>query len=253
MSVRFNPELAGVHSDLAGELFLWGRYEEGWAHFRRAMELEPDEDSHRSALLFSVHYQPGLPRKDVADLHRKFGLHHETPLRAGWRDHDNDPDPERPLRVGFVSGDFRMHPVGYFMAGLLSAMDPTRFRLHAYANQRQHDALMERIRPHFAVWREVAKLDDDALAECIRADGIDILIDLSGHTADNRLLVFARRPAPVQVSYLGYPDTTGLTAMGYLLGDRWMLPETEVDLRTEQAWWLPETALCFTPRTCRCL
>jgi predicted O-linked N-acetylglucosamine transferase (SPINDLY family) len=241
------PDLVDAHCDLAGELYVWGRYEEGRAHFETAMRLAPDATSPLSGLLFSMHYQPDVSAQELAELHRRFGERFETPLRAAWRPHANDRDPERPLRVGFVSGDFRRHPVGYFMVEVMEALDRSHYQPFLYANQGHEDDYTARFKACAHTWREVKGLTDDALAEQIRADGIDILMDLSGHTAGERLMVFARKPAPVQVSYLGYPDTTGLTAMDYLLGDRWTLPEAEVRQRSEQAWWLPETTLCFAP------
>ena len=241
------PNLADAHCDLAGELYVWGRYEEGRDHFETAIRLAPEATWPWSCLLFSLHYDPAVSAAELAALHRRFGERFETPLKAAWRPHDNTPDPERVLRVGFVSGDFRRHPVGYFMVEVMEALDHSRIQPYLYANQGQDDDYTARFKACAHVWREVKGLDDDALAAEVRADGIDILIDLSGHTAGERLMVFARKPAPVQVSYLGYPDTTGLTAIDYLLGERWMLPEAEAHLRSEEAWWLPDTALCFMP------
>jgi predicted O-linked N-acetylglucosamine transferase (SPINDLY family) len=241
-----NDRLVDVHCDLGGELYLWGRYDEGRAHFERAMALDPTNHGVLSALLFSLHYQPDVPAVELARLHRLYGERFESPLRPGWRPHDNDPNAERPLRVGFVSADFRRHPVGYFMVDVLAALDRSQVHPYLYANQGVHDDFTERFQASAHVWCEVKGMNDDALAERIRQDGIDILVDLSGHTAGERLLVFARKPAPVQVSYLGYFDSTGLTSMDYILGNAWVLPETEVPLYTERPWRLPETHLCYT-------
>jgi predicted O-linked N-acetylglucosamine transferase (SPINDLY family) len=241
------PKLADALCDLGGELFVWGRYDEGRARYEAAMRVLPEASFPWSGLLFSLHYAPEVTAAELAALHRRFGERFETPLRGHWQSHDNAPDPERPLRVGFVSGDFRRHPVGYFMVEVMEALDRAHYLPYLYANQGHEDDYTARFKACARVWREVKGMDDDALAAQIRADGIDILIDLSGHTAGERLMVFARKPAPVQVSYLGYPDTTGLAAMDYLLGDRWMLPVAEAHLRSEHGWWLPDTALCFMP------
>lgn len=245
-ALKGNDKLVDVHCNLGGELYLWGRYAEGRAHLERAMVLDPHNASALSALLFSLHYQPGVPALELARLHRQYGERFEAPLRAGWQAHTNDPDPARSLRIGFVSGDFRRHPVGYFMVDVLAALDKSQLQTYLYANQGVHDDFTERFHASATVWREVKGLDDDALAQQIRADAIDILVDLSGHTAGERLMVFARKPAPVQVTYLGYFDSTGLTAMDYILGNPWVLPEGEEGLYTEAPWRLPETHLCYT-------
>jgi len=243
------PNLADAHCDLAGELYVWGRYEEGREHFETAIRLAPEATWPWSGLLFSLHFDPAVSAAELAALHRRFGERFETPLKPTWRPHDNTPDPERTLRVGFVSGDFRRHPVGYFMVEVMEALDHTRIQPYLYANQGQDDDYTARFKACAHVWREVKGLDDDALAAEIRADGIDILIDLSGHTAGERLMVFARKPAPVQVSYLGYFDTTGLSAMDYILGNAWVLPREEENLYSERPWRLPESHLCYSRPT----
>lgn len=246
-AVALLPEHPGALSELGAELAAWGRFAEGLAHLEQAVAVAPETPVFWSSLLFHLHYQPDLPAAELAARHRAWGERAESPLRPAWQAHANPVDAQRPLRVGFVSADFRRHPVGYFMVDLLAALDPERIRCVAYANQIFNDDLTERMRPYFAGWREVAWLSDEALAGQIRADGIDILVDLSGHTQGDRLAVFARRPAPVQVTYLGYFDTTGLTAMDYILGNPWLLPETERGLYTEQPWRLPGAHLCFSP------
>jgi len=232
---------------LGGELIIGGRVVEGLSYLEKAVEIDPESISCQSYLLFSLHYHSNLAAEDIAARHRAFGAHFETPLKSCREPQADVPDPERTLRVGFVSGDFRSHPVGYFMADLLAGLTGTGLELYAYANQYLNDDLTDRIKPMFKGWCACKGLNDDELAAQVRADGIDVLVDLSGHTDGNRLLMFARKPAPVQVSYLGYPDTTGLSAIDYLLGDSRMFPESEEALYVEKPWRLPDTALCFTP------
>lgn len=246
-AIALFPDHPGALNELGSELSVWGRYGEGLAHLEHAVAAAPGCHVFWGSLLFSLHYHPDLSAAEVAARHRSWGERVESGLGIAPPVHDNPADPERPLRLGFVSADFRSHPVGYFMVDLLAAFDPGRIRCYAYANQIHHDGLTERIRPQFECWREVAWLSDEALAEQIRTDGIDILVDLSGHTRDNRLPVFARKPAPVQVSYLGYFDSMGLAAMDYILGNRWLLPEAEAGLYTERLWRLPDAHLCFSP------
>lgn len=232
---------------LGDELFSWGRAAEGLGCLEKAVALAPENLPCHSGLLFNLHNHPRLSSAELATRHRAFGEHIEATLKPLWMGHSNLPDPERPLRVGFVSGDFRRHPVGYFMADLIPNMKLAGLELYAYANQWGNDDLTERIKPQFAAWRECRVMSDEAMAEQIRADGIDVLVDLSGHTDGNRLRVFARKPAPVQVTYLGYPDTTGLSAIDYILGDPRMFPTGEETLYVETPWCLPDTSLCFTP------
>jgi len=176
--------------------------------------------------------------------HRQFGQQLEARVGAPRGAWDNRPDPERPLRIGFVSGDLRNHALVPFIEPLLERIaGRTGLVLHAYYTYPVHDAVTERLRGHMAIWRDVAGLGDAALEALIRADGIDILIDLAGHTAYNRLPVFARKPAPVQASWIGYPGTTGLAAMDYYLTDRAILPPGQYDhLFTEKLVHLPITA-----------
>ncbi len=162
----------------------------------------------------------------------------------------NMPDPARRLRVGLVSGDLRAHPVGYFLENVLAALSAHaagRLEIFAYSNHFSADAVTGRIKACCRGWHQAVGLSDEALARRIHGDGIDILFDLSGHTAHNRLPVFAWKPAPVQVAWLGYFATTGVAAMDYLIADPWTLPETEEIYFTEKIWRLPETRLCFTP------
>lgn len=246
-ALELQPDLAGAHNELGGALHLWGRHAEATHHGLRALTLAPDKDAIASVQLFNLHYDPHLGAAEVAASHRAFGERFEAPLQSAWTAHTNVPDPNRTLKIGFVSADFRNHPVGYFMADLIGALAGCDLELYAYATHKKDDSLTERIRPHFAAWRNVLRMDDEKLAEQIRADGIDVLVDLAGHTDGNRLLAFARKPAPVQVTYLGYFNTTGLAAMDYILSNDWLLPSQEECLYTETPWRLPDAHLCFSP------
>lgn len=246
-AARLDDRHIGVCRELGGELFVWGRMDEGLAYLKKAVKLSPKNFFCNSSLIFNLHYHPAVSATEIAARHRAFGESFEAPLKPLWRAHANIPDSERRLRVGFVSGDLRRHSVGFFMADLIPSMKDTGLELYAYANQWLSDDLTERIKPMFVAWRECKTLSDEAMAEQIRADGIDVLVDLSGHTSGCRLMALALRPAPVQVTWLGYPDTTGLTAFDYILGDRTMFPPEEEHLYVEEPWRLPDTSLCFMP------
>ncbi len=176
--------------------------------------------------------------------HCAFGEKFEAPLRASWPRHSNVRDPARCLQIGFVSGDLREHAVASFVEPLLARLaESAALSLHAYYNHATEDSVTARLRTHFRHWHRIVGLSDAALAERITSDRIDILIDLSGHTAENRLLTFARKPAPVQVSWIGYPGTTGLKAMDYYLADRHFLPPGTFDSQfTEKLVYLPANA-----------
>ena len=167
--------------------------------------------------------------------------HFETPLLHSRLPHRNSRDPDRCLQIGIVSGDLRDHAVAYLIEPLVTrwAAYPS-LSLHAYYNYPTEDVVTKRLRRHFKQWHDIENLSDAKLAERINADGIDILIDLSGHTAEHRLLTFARKPAPVQASWMGYPGTTGLEAMDYYLTDRYFLPPGKFDSQfTEKLVHLP--------------
>ncbi|HEY8026674.1 MAG TPA: peptide-binding protein, partial [Burkholderiaceae bacterium] len=162
----------------------------------------------------------------------------------------NTLDADRCLRVGLVSGDFRIHPVGYFIENVLAALAAdasARMEVVAYSTHSSTDALTEKIKGSCHGWRSAFGMSDEALAECIRNDGIDILIDLSGHTGHNRLPVFAWKPAPIQASWLGYVATSGMATMDYYIADRHAVPEWQEAQFVEKVWRLPESMNCFTP------
>ncbi|MBI6882507.1 tetratricopeptide repeat protein [Pseudomonas putida] len=151
------------------------------------------------------------------------------------------------LRVGFVSGDLFAHPVGYFLQGLVQNIDPSKISLYAYSSTPREDSTTAILKPHFAEWRSIRGVSDQVVAATIHDDAIDILIDLSGHTANNRLPIFAFKPAPIQASWLGYFATTGVAEIDYWIGDPYVTPPADAEHFTEALWALPETYLCFTP------
>jgi len=150
------------------------------------------------------------------------------------------------LRIGFVSGDFHIHPVGFFLESVVAQLNLDKFELFSYANRDYEDILTHRIKPYFKEWRQITRLPDDVVAQKIYQDGIHVLIDLSGHTADNRLPVFVWKPAPIQVSWLGYFASTGVPGMDYVISDPVAVPPEHHDQFTEAIWYVPNTRLCFT-------
>ncbi len=213
---------------------------EAVAVYRDLLERNQENTDAHSNMLFCLSEMPGLTPAALFAEHRLYGtLVEQRTAPPGPR--DNTPEPERRLRIGFVSGDLRNHAVASFIEPVFERLGQRPgLALHAYYNHTLNDAVTERLRGHLPHWRDVAALDDDDLERLVRSDGIDILIDLSGHTAFNRLPAFARRLAPIQASWIGYPGTTGLTAMDYYLADRKFLPHGQYDhLFTEKLVQLP--------------
>jgi predicted O-linked N-acetylglucosamine transferase (SPINDLY family) len=245
-ALELNPYLAeaavnlgNVHKDL-------GNLEVAEANYRRALASDPGLAEAHSNLLFCLNYS--AVRHRAADLEeaRRYGQMVAAKVKERFSSWLCPAHPKR-LRVGLVSGDLHNHAVSFFLEGVVARIDPDRLELIAYAADRKEDELTARLKPYFSSWKSLAGLSDEAAAALIHADGVHLLLDLSGHTAKNRLPVFAWKPAPLQASWLGYFATTGVADMDYLLGDPYVLPPAEAGHYTEAAWLLPESYLCFTP------
>lgn len=248
-ALELRPDFESALSWMGGTLLDMGYVAEASETYRRGLVLNPDAFYLDSALLLSLNYQSDTTPAALLDAARAFGERAASKAVPFTR-HANVPDPERRLRIGLVSGDLGDHPVGFFLRGVLERLDPNRLEMFVYETAERKGALNEFFRHSVSHWldaKEVTKLDDEALAKQIRADDIDILLDLSGHTSQSRLPVFAWKPAPVQVSWLGYLGTTGLDMMDYVLADGWALPVGEEVQFTETPWRLPETYICFSP------
>lgn len=247
-ALMIRPDDAGIYNNLGSAFIDMGRVDEAIEHYQKALALNPDAIDAESSLLFIQSFSARWsPAQYLAEA-RRYGskvlaLAHPY---ARWRTRQDDADIQ-PLRVGLVSGDLKSHPVGFFLENILAHLDPARVELVAYPTQVQEDDLTARIRPRFSAWNTIAGLSDEAAAQKIHSDGIHILVDLAGHTTHNRLPVFAWKPAPVQVSWLGYFASTGVPGMDYVLADPVSVPESHREQFTESVWYLPDTRLCFTP------
>ena len=246
-ALGINPDSYKSLTNLGSVLLKLGRLEEAIACFRKALDLAPCDVFSHSNVLLAMNYAAGYSPEEIFQQHVHFERSCVSEM-APTRAHDNTPQVTRRLRVGYVSGDFRWHAVAYFVEAALAIHDQKSFELYAYSNCAAQDAVTRRLMGYFDHWRDIRDLDDDQAAARIRQDGIDILVDLSGHTADNRLMVFARKPAPIQVTWLGYPNTTGLTAMDYRLTDGFAEPRGMTErYNVEQLWRLPDVFCCYTP------
>jgi protein O-GlcNAc transferase len=243
-AVEINPDFGEAHNNLGYVFLHQRRLPEAQASLQRALELNLGAAEVRSSELFYLTHNETIDAVTLFTEHCRFGEQFEAPLRSSWPQHSNSREPERCLQVGFVSGDLCDHAMANFIEPVLEHLSAyPHLTLHAYYNHTSEDEVSVRLQKHLQHWHPVAGLPDDTLAEKIRVDRIDILIDLSGHTAKNRLLTFARKPAPVQVSWMGYPGTTGLTAMDYFLADRFLLPPGQFDAQfTEKIVYLPASA-----------
>lgn len=245
LALKLNADVSGVHNNLGNVLMDLGRLDEAEASFRHALKLKPNYFVAHSNLLFVQNYSACHDIDSHLELARSYGRMVGKDVAARFTSW-NCPQPAKPLRVGLVSGDFNNHPVGFFLEDVLAHVDASRIELIAYCTQRKCDDLTARIMPFFSEWRQLEGLDDESAAHLIHKDGVHVLIDLAGHTAYNRLPVFAWKPAPVQVSWLGYSSTTGVPEIDYILGNPYSTPSKESHHFTETIWRLPETSLCFS-------
>lgn len=246
-ALRINPDCVQAWHNLGNTLRGQNRQDEAIACLDRAIALKPDNAGAYGSLYFALLYRAGSTADDVLIAHRRFAQQFEKPLRRFWSRHSNRRDPERKLKIGYVSPDFRNHSVAFFMEPVIERHDRSGFEIHAYYNHAMSDETTSRIRGSCDHWVSCINMSDGELAERIRADGIDILIDLAGHSANNRLLVFARKPAPVQVAYLGYPATTGLTAIDWRLTTAEVDPDGSDGYYSERLWRLPRSLWCYRP------
>jgi predicted O-linked N-acetylglucosamine transferase (SPINDLY family)/SAM-dependent methyltransferase len=243
-AIALKPDYAAAYNNLGIVLKDLGAVDKAIAHFKQALTLQPGDAGCFSNLLFCMSHAQGIPAAELLQAHQAYAELYEAPLKAHWQPHHNDREPDRPLKVGFVSADFRAHSIPHFLKPLLLGLASNQqLELHAYYNHPISDQVTAKMREYFASWKDVTEQSDEVLAKTIRQDGIDILIDLSGHTSGNRLLTFARKPAPIQLSWLGYMNTTGLTAMDYYLTDEALTPVGEFDAQfTEKLVQLPVNA-----------
>ena len=246
-ALELKPDFAEVYNNLGAVLAKQASFDEAMECFRKALENQPQLAAARSNALLALQYQPGVTLAQLAAAHGQYDKQHAAPLRSTWRPHDNEPDPDRRLRLGFVSADFGFHPVGVFLIRMLENLDRGQAETVCYSDRLNDDVMTSRLRAATTTWREVRALNDEQLADQIRSDRIDIVFDLAGHTSGNRLLAFARKPAPIQITWIGYVGTTGLAAMDYLLADRYEVPEAAEPHIQERVLRMPGGYVCYDP------
>jgi predicted O-linked N-acetylglucosamine transferase (SPINDLY family) len=244
-ALALKPDSVETLNDLGNVSSAQGRPDEAIAFYKRALALKPELAPLHSNLLLAMIYTASVSPPELTAAAREFARCIADPLRR-QRPFVNDWNPERKLRIGYVSPDFCDHPVNYFLEPLLNLHDRDKFEIFAYTNTVKEDAVTARLKQKFDHWRDIRNLSDDEAADLIESDAIDILVDIAGHAADNRLLVFARKPAPIQATWLGYPATTGLEAIDYRITDSYADPVgMSESLNVERLWRLPDMFCCY--------
>jgi protein O-GlcNAc transferase len=242
------PNYVDAHNNLASALRDQAMLDESIASHRRALEFMPDHAAAHSDLLLTLLYRHGDDAALLRAENDAWQQSHAEPLEPKIPKHENDPSPNRRLRIGYVSADFYRHPVGSHFSPLLEHRDRANFEIYCYSNTVRSDDLTTRLRQSSDHWRDITSMTDQAAAALVRSDAIDILVDLSAHTGRNRLLLFARKPAPVQVTFLAYPGSIGLRTIDYRLTDPYLDPADNDDsIYPEKTIRLPHTFWCYDP------
>ena len=248
-TLELTPKDHEVYSNIGHCLMMQSQYLEATSYFRQAIAINPQATLPYTQLLFCLCFDsrafPETYLKDAKSLDQLWQSV-STPYNQ-WL--CSAPSSTQPLRVGLVSGDLGNHPVGFFLETVINQLYNIQIELFAYSSRAEtsHDELTQRIQPYFNKWHNIRLLSDQQASAQIHDDGIHILIDLAGYTADSRLSLFAWRPAPVQVSWLGFFASTGLSYMDFFIADTMSVPQKNQSYFTEKVWYLPETRLCFSP------
>ena len=247
-AIELRPDYADGYASLAAACGELGRQSEAVAHCRKVVELRPASARDHSNLLYAMHYDESIPPGELFEEHLTWGRRHARPVGGAQVVHGNDRAADRVLRVGYVSPDFRQHAIFRFIEPLLEHHDRSYFEIFCYSDVSKPDAATQRLKNLPVHWRDWNGMTDEQAADAVRADRIDILVDLAGHGAGNRLLVFARKPAPVQIAMIGYPDTTGLSAMHYRITDAEQDPPGMTErMYSEKLLRLSRSAWCYRP------
>ncbi|HEX3356804.1 MAG TPA: tetratricopeptide repeat protein, partial [Tepidisphaeraceae bacterium] len=247
-AIKLRASFASAHANLALALIEIGQTDEAIASLRQAIQIAPHYRDAHTSLVYHLHFQTPYDAEAIYREHLAWNKSFAQPLAQLRKPHHNDRNPDRPLRVGYVSPDFRTHSVAYFIETLLAGHNRDQVEVFCYADLHKRDEVTTRLQSYVANWREISGRNDDEVERMIRNDKIDILVDLAGHTGGNRLLLFARKPAPIQVSYLGYIDTTGSDAIDYRMTDVIADPPDQAgQFYSERLLWLAKTFACYQP------
>lgn len=247
-ALRWDPDLTEAHVNLSWAFKEHGMIREDVQCLEDYLQRHPEDHKSHSDMLFSMNYDPAYSPEELARAAKGWWQRH-APVHPPPFEHQTSKEPSKKLRIGFLSPDFREHPVGTFLLPLFTAIDHQATSLHCYAemHDRQLDAVSHRLQEHAASWFSTAGLSAAEAAARIHHDQLDILIDLAGHSANNRLDIMALRPAPIQASWLGYVNTTGLPVIDYRLTDAIADPPGMEPFYSEQLIRLPDAFFCYAP------
>ena len=245
-AIQINPNFADAYNNLGTVFRVLREFEKAITCYEKAIYLKPDHGYAHSSKLFSSLYFEKVDPKNYLSQAKKFRSSLK-PINDNLLVKYQFKTKPKKLRIGFVSGDFREHPVGFFLLDILKNLKNENLELIAYSNLRKKDDLSIKLKSNFADWHEIERQDDLKTINQIRKDGIHILFDLSGHTAKNRLPIFINKPAPIQVSWAGYNGSTGIPEIDYLIGDPIVTPASENNYYTEKIFPLPNIWVCFSP------
>jgi protein O-GlcNAc transferase len=250
-TIALSPSHAAAHCNLGNVLKDQARLDDAIACCERAIELEPQDQLFHSNRLYLLHFHPRYDERAIAEEHHRWNDGHAAALSKLGPPYLGSRDPVRRLRVGYVSPDFRDHCQSFFTLPLLSHHDRDRFEVYCYADGPEPDRVTALLQRCASKWQSIRGMSDQQVAQRISEDQIDILVDLTSHMSRGRPLLFARKPAPLQVAWLAYPATTGLAAIDYRLTDPHLSPPSETDTRNsaEQLLWLPDSFWCYDPLT----
>ncbi|CAN2042389.1 protein O-GlcNAc transferase [Candidatus Magnetomoraceae bacterium gMMP-15] len=245
-ALKLRPDFAEIYNNIATAFQNQGYLNSAIKYYKKAISLFPEFIKAQSNLLFCLNYHSAYDSEHIFKEHLKWGKSYKHIPCMHF--HSNLPDTERPLRLAYVSPDFHNHPVAYFIEPILANHDPLTIETVCYSDIAEPDALTMRLKSIAGLWRNTSNMTDKELIRFIRYDGIDILVDLAGHSANNRLMVFAEKPAPLQVTYLGYPNTTGLSAIDYRITDSYADPPGKTEkYYSEKLIRLPHSFFCCNP------
>jgi predicted O-linked N-acetylglucosamine transferase (SPINDLY family) len=247
-ALRLNPTMSAPHSNLGHMLKISGKAAEGMDYYLKGLKLDPENKEMMHNYLLSTLYQVTFSPQEIFEEHRKWGVRLAAGIKSLPRRHVRDGHPQGKIRIGYVSPDLCQHPVSFFAAPMMCGHDRGRFEVYAYADVHKADAVTARFRSAVDVWHDITEMKNPEVGELMQKDEIDILVDLCGHTAHNRLEVLAARPAPIIASYLGYPATTGMPGVDFRITDAIADPVGQTDAwHTEKLVRLDRCAWCFEP------